>query len=460
MMVSLKQKFFYGETSFALWDIVSKAIGLLNTFFILKSLSLYEYGVFQLLLSGYAFISNFTSPAGNAVGNDISRLIGERREPEAKKLFWEYNRLRILGGGILCLVAFFGSYLFLFKYDYNFIINLQLLAVIMMLEILFTTLKAVLRLRLFFGQVASRSTFYKVAQLIFLSASYFFFNLGTTEVLWSMIAGSLLSSLLLVPVVARAYGPWRGLAMSNQKFLIPKLKSQGKWEIFSVGFSKSSTYFQPWITKILINTEAVAIFSIAQTMLGTIYSFFPTKTISALVPLKMEDKELIQRVYTIAVKYLVFFGVACGLVALVLSGPVIRQFFEQYTVSLPYFYALLPIIPVTAASLVTSAFLVAHRKQKFLFLEKILKSAIGIPLYFILLPLFDIWGLVAQSLIVSVVLFSVMYFYTVKWQVGIKLELRRILSFGAEDREFVKKFMESTVNFIKLKFRFLRNNLT
>ncbi|MEK7081677.1 MAG: hypothetical protein AAB905_00485 [Patescibacteria group bacterium] len=141
---SFLKKFIGGEASFGFWDSVSKVIGLVNTFFIITALSLYQYGVFQLLLSVYAIFSNFLALGGGVVSNDILRFIGEGREDKAKKLFFEYNWIRIVASLLAATFLFFTPEVLARWYASDAVAFVRLLAGLLLLELAYSIFKSIL----------------------------------------------------------------------------------------------------------------------------------------------------------------------------------------------------------------------------------------------------------------------------------------------------------------------------
>src|SRR3989344_3796379 len=98
---SFKDKFVSGESYYAFWNFVSKALSLVITFITISTLTVYQYGVFQLILSTYSAFMDFLGVGSGVVNNDILRNVSEGKEREAKQLFFEYNGLRLILGTIL-----------------------------------------------------------------------------------------------------------------------------------------------------------------------------------------------------------------------------------------------------------------------------------------------------------------------------------------------------------------------
>ena len=128
--------------------------------------------------------------------------------------------------------------------------------------------------------------------------------------------------------------------------------------------------FEAWAIKLFINTEAVAIFSVAQTLLNTVAGFFPVKTLSTLIPMEVKNEEKLRKIYTYGVKYLLVFSVLIGLVSSVCVPILINLFFNKYAVSLPYFSVLLLTLPLLAITAISSTFLTAFRRQNFFSFKK------------------------------------------------------------------------------------------
>jgi O-antigen/teichoic acid export membrane protein len=90
---SLLAVFLKGEAVSAFWNFLTKGIGLLNTFLTITSLTLYQYGVFQLLLSFAGISSDFLGLGSGVISNEMSRAVAEKRDTDAKRISTKkYNR--------------------------------------------------------------------------------------------------------------------------------------------------------------------------------------------------------------------------------------------------------------------------------------------------------------------------------------------------------------------------------
>lgn len=451
---SFKQKFVSGEFLFAFWDSVSTGIGLVNTFLIVTALTVYQYGVFQLLLSVYAIFDNILGLGSSVIGNDIVRFIGEGKESEAKRLFFEFQIPRFFLGIIFASLIFFGSPLLSHWYAPDALANIKPLAVLLVLEILFTAGKALLAYRLQYKLTASRATLYKVAQL---SLLFFFFikhTLGVQEVIYSMIFGSIISIIVLARPIVRSYKIWGSIKASPRPIIFWIFRNHGKWDIFQQFLSNLTANLQPWVIKVFVSTEAVAIYSVAQTIVSTFLGFLPTKTLGTLVSLRASNLDRLQRVYSYASKYLFLFAIGLAVLAASITPPVIYFIFPKYVPALPYFFALLIWMPISALSAVVSLFLVVLRQQKYLFYQKVFKVISVVPMLGLVF-LFGIWGLVTYQIVFSFILFSTAFMLFRNVPPGFKLGWRRFLHFNDDDRQFLETFWRPALATLKRKIPFL-----
>ncbi|MEK7081676.1 MAG: hypothetical protein AAB905_00480 [Patescibacteria group bacterium] len=304
--------------------------------------------------------------------------------------------------------------------------------------------------------VASRATLYKFAQLGILAFFFLTHRLGVREVIYSMMFGSIVSTFILIRPILRSYGKWRGLPMFKENIIFWVFKNHGKWEIFQQFTAKLTASLQPWIIKTFVNTEAVAIFSIAQTMAITIVGFYPTKTLGTLMPLKVNEPAQMQKIYNYAAKYLFLLAIVMVIGAAVAGPAAVYLFFPKYIPSLPYFFVLLLYLPINALSSTTSIFLVALRRQRDLFFQKVFKAITAIPMFFLVM-FFGLWGMTASHLIFAFTLFCTAYIFLRRVPPGFTLEWRNFFRFGAEDKIFARKFRTEILLFLKKKITFINS---
>jgi O-antigen/teichoic acid export membrane protein len=437
-----------GEFSYGFWNFATRLVGGVNTFLVIFSLTVYEYGSFQLLLASYAGASMFLTIGGGVIRNDILRFEAEGRSPESKKLFYELLCTRAITGLILWAIVFFGAPYLSFKYGPDYITLIRIISFLFLHDAFLTSVITVLEMRKKFNIIASRTFLAKTVQLFVLSYFFLFKNIDLHIVVASLVVSMFVTLLLLLPSFFESSSIWKGVKSSTENFLLKILMSYGKWEVLQPIVGRFTSLFEAWAIKFFINTEAVAIFSIAQTLVNTVAGFFPVKTLATLVPLETKSEDKLKRIYTYGTKYLMALSILMGLVAFVVVPPVISIFFAKYTISLPYFNVLLLTLPILSITAVASIFLIALRRQKFLFFQKILKNIVAIPLYVLLLPALGLWGLVIHNFILLSIMTTSLYLYLRGTRPKLFVKWYDTLRFGKEDRIFLNSILG------KLKTRF------
>jgi O-antigen/teichoic acid export membrane protein len=441
-----------GEFSYGFWNSFTRVIGAINTFLVISYLTLHEYGSFQLLLVSYAGVATFLNIGGGVIRNDILRFEAEGRSADAKKLFYESSIVRIIIGLLLWTFAFFNFSFLSFRFDASYVSLIRVISFLFLHDAIITSVTTLIEMRKKFNIIASRASIAKIVQLPVLLYFILFSNLDLQAVVISLVISMFVTLGFLLPSFFEAYKPWRNVKNSPKNFLFKILSSYGKWELFQPMVSKLTSFLEPWAIKLFINTEAVAIFSVAQTLIGTVAGFFPVKTLSTLVPFEINDEGKLRKIYTSGVKYLVSLSVAIGVGCLIFVPPFITLFFNKYTVSLPFFKVLLITLPFLAISGVSSVFLIALRRQKFLFFQKILKIIIAVALYLLLLPMFGLWGIVIQNIILTLIMTASIYIYLKNTQPKLFINWQDIFIYNEEDKIFLKKIVATLKGYIGNKF--------
>lgn len=451
--LSFSQKFVRGQARYSFWGMVTKGFSFVNTVIILASVTVYEYGVFQLVLSLYSAAIYFTTIGDGVVNNDISRLIGENKESEAKKLFFEYNLIRMAVSVVLWALFFFGATAFAQSYTLGFVEEIRLISFLFLTDFIFSATESLLESRLEFTAVARRYTSVKFIQCFVLIGFLWLGHIGLGEIFISMIFGSLLSTLTLIPAFIRIAKKWEGIAFAKEKMLLLIFSTYGKWSLYRQFVSQTISRVQPWLIKIFVGTEAVAIFSVATSFIGVIKDFgFPTDTLSTLVPLHLGDREKTQQIFIRGLRYIFALSILVSLGAFLAVPLVIKVFFHQYVSSLPFFNVMLVSIPLFAIGIITGTFIIALRKQKFLFFLGTTSSLLTLFFYIVFLPRYGLWALSAAQVVIPLITIVMTYFYMLKIQPGVRFNFRQLVTFSKEDITFIKLMYKDIKKMIVEKY--------
>lgn len=437
--MSVINTFLRGETVSAFWNFSGKAVGLANTFLTITSLSLYQYGVFQLLLSVTGISSDALSLGSSVVTNEISREVAQGNQSKAKKVFIEYAWMRIFIAFLIWVAVFFGATVFFNSYSVDFIKDMRVISFLFISEAVFLIIKTLCVVKMKFGIIGIRGTLNKCIQFSILF--YFFIqgNLGLKPLIWSVVIASTLSVVLIIPYFIKVYRQWSGVKSYNEPLLFGIFTGYGSWEIVRQISNRLTFRVRPWIIKLYISTEAVAIFSIADMIISTLQDVLPAKTLQSLVPLWIQDKKLSIKMFSYGVKYFLIVGILTAIAGLIIIPPVVTIFFEKYRESLPLFYFMVWNLPIFSSAIIVGNYLIAWKKQKFLFFHNVFRNILALGIILVTVPFIGLWGLALESVLVPFIMFIVLYMYTRKFNPGFYFDRKIIFAYTKEDKDIAKK---------------------
>ncbi len=438
---SLLSVFLKGEAVSAFWNFLTKGIGLLNTFLTITSLTLYQYGVFQLLLSFAGISSDFLGLGSGVVTNEISRAISEKRDSDAKRIFIEYTFFRLIIMFITWSIVFFGATYFFSKYDIDFIKDMRIISFVFLSEGVFMIIRTLCLVKFEFSIVALRSTLNKLIQSTILIYYFAQGNLGLKQMIWSIVIASSMSVILVMYKFIKVYIKW-GDTIPTQKVLLWNIFiNLGSWDVLRQFINKITFRVKPWLIKLFISTEAVAIYSIAETIVTTFQDILPSSTIQSIVPSWIKDKELSTKMFSYGVKYFFLTGLLVMIGAYIIVPPVVHIFFEKYNDSLPLFYLMIINLPIFASGIIIGNYIIALRRQRYLLVLHLFRGIVALSIILCTVPFIGLWGLAIEFVLVPVLMTVAYYQYTKNENKGFHFDFEIIFGFGNEDRIIIGKVL-------------------
>lgn len=436
--VSLTQKFVSGELQFGLWGVIARGVSWANSFLIISSLTVYHYGVFQLLISTYAFLAEFVSWGGLAAGTEILRSVGRGNEARAKRLFYEYHGLRLASALFFWALFFFNAPVFAFPSVPDSIGLIRIMSFMFLADVFFAAATSVVNLRLDFRSLSSRRSIGKALQFAILGGFFLFSTIGLKELVLTVVVGNFLSTVIIIPAVVRAWKPWRAVTMERGPSILWQVaRTNGKWDSIKNIVSQFGSQVQPWLINFFVSTEAVGIYGVATSLAEAVMQGVPRNTMNTLITRVFHDRERSQRVFTYAVKYLTIWGMAGVVGSLVAVPVVIRLILPQYVSSLQFFYLLVFLVPVKSLQWMTDLFLRVFRQQKFAFLRMITRNVLLFVLLLVFLPLIGLWALPLTEVFVRASITAVGYRRLVRIRPEFRLSRRLFFSFDAQDKRIL-----------------------
>lgn len=450
---SFSRSFLKGETSFGFWNILSKLMGFVASIIVIKYITLYEYGVYQLVLAFSGLVGSFLLKLLTDVSlNDIIRFIGEKKENFAKKLFQQYAFLKIFIGVVTSVFVFFGAEVISKYYDENIAGLFRLVSFLILIDSIYNVIKIVLEARLKFNAIASRPVIYQFIRIILVVATLLLFGLNVKKILIVNVVSSALATVIFIPLFLKSYNIWKNIDIEKGNVLLSIVKKHGKWSMIRPAIASIPNNIQPWLIKIFVGTEAVGIFNLASMLFAAIKSFLPLNTLAYLVPLELSNKERSQKIFSYSIKYITIFSIFLWIVSFIGGYLFIGAILPKYKESLPLFYIILLSLPFSAFGSVIGSFLIAMRKQRYLFVQMMSKMIFSTAMFLILLPIFGLFGLAIEPILTSIFVCALLLFYMHKIKIGLKVEPKVLFSFDKTDILFIKNLYLDSKKHLKNRF--------
>lgn len=438
---SFMSSYIRGETTLGLWRLISRGLSGVSGLIILSNLDLFNYGTYILL---FAFYMSISSPLfrllSAPVFNDIVRFIGKGEEAHAKKLFFEIAVVRIVLVSIVALLVWFiGSGIVEHFYGKDVALLIKVVPLLLVSNVFNVLLASLFQARLYFGLLSLRPIILNGLKFVFLVSILLFSSFDIVAVLYAHVTASFLSIIALVPFSFGAYAPWRGLQTTSQSMLWPIVRAHGKWHMAGQFLSEAVSGVRPWLVKFFVNTEAVAIYSVAENLFGVLKLFFPTSTLTTLLPRHLNNRKNFQDIFLRGTKFLFVAGVCVAILGAIIIPFGVFLFIPQYVSSLKLFWVMLIAFPFVSTRSTSHMFLVALRKQKFLFFMSVISTGAGILFPAIFLQAFGLWGMAFERVTRSVFLSSLYLRYILYKEIAQPLR-GTLYTFDASDAVLARTF--------------------
>ena len=456
---SLRSSFLKGEFALASWESIERVISAANVFLILKFLTLYDYGVYQLVLAFYSLVSSFLLDSiHEVVTNDLSRFLKENKFGNFKKLFSEYAFFRIGVGFITTLVIFFGAGIVSGYYGQNVQGYVKIIALLFIIESCRKVLISVFKTYLHFSLLGSQAVLIALVKLVSFALLIKFNSFNIFWIIAAHVGAYGISLLFMFFRFLALYARQFGLQAGEKTSMFWQiLKNHGKWAVIGEQASRINQNIRPWLIKFLINTEAVAVFSLTFGLVSMLSSLVPARTVSSLIPRELNNKERLRFIYANGIKFIAILGLILSGVAYFAFPVAINLILPKYNLVLPYFKILIfAFVPVSGFIILTRTTLVALREQKALFTRPLFQIASIVVFSFLLIPRFGIWGAVGQIAHTNFILGYILYRYLIKVRPELKLESKKLLGFSREDFQFIKENFIFVVRGLMVKLKVIK----
>lgn len=437
---SFSQRLFRGEFTAQFWNAAVKGTSLANSFLILTALTVYQFGLYQLVLAAIAIAESLsTGLFDDVVVTDTARGLAEERRPQAKRLFNEFALYKVIVGALLTAAVFFGAGRIEAYYGKDIAVFLQIASLLVIMEAVRAAEE------LFFTASVSLSVFaipavQEMAKFFFLAGFLLWGTLGIREVLLAAVGAAFLALLFSSWRFIREYRRvFRAVTATAEGQLREAVSRYGMAVLVRYGFSRVTKNIRPWLIKIFVNTEAVALYTLAINLVTLAQSVFPITMIARLLPWEAKEERRLAYIFRRSVKYVFWGGLAMAVGGFLIVPPVMTAIFPKYAPAMPLFWVLTATLPLYGVYKIQKSLLLTLREQKILTARLVTESFLVVGLNAALLPVIGVFGTAVEY--VATYAWRVFLFHRLiaKAHPGLRWKMASAFTFDADDRMFFEK---------------------
>lgn len=414
-----------------------RAVGIANTVLVLRILSVYEYGLYHLVLAAYGLASVFfLSGFDQIVLTDLMRAKGAHEIGTVRRIFFEFFVLKIGIGAILFLTVFFGAGAVGSWYGADIAHAVRIISFLFLIVPMERTMNLVFNYHLSFRAMSLYTLAEEALKLIALLFFIFIAGLGVSGVVLALVSSAAGSFFIFLPGAAALFRAIPSAQDSfHRSFLLHAFTDYGKWAIGFRYLGDFQRNVRPWLIRFFLPTEAVGIFAIAENIYGQIVGLIPM--VNVFVPTVAQhiaNRTGIRKLLYVCVKYGTPFFMLLGIASVPALWVLIRVAFPQYAAALPVFYVFLLTAPTAGVSNILVAIFYAQREQRAHFFIMVATVASTLVLGFVLIPMFGVYGM-AMEFVISAFFFNLArLWYLFRRYPELRFAPRLLFSFSAEDK--------------------------
>lgn len=448
---SLTKTIAKGGLFFSIRNFIDQIVSFVSALVVIKLLSVYDYGLWQLILAGLSIFLMFTFPTITQIAiADSSVEYGKKNFKNYKAILKQYSFLTILLAIFVWLIIFLSAPLISKITGKNLTLFFQILSFYVLGEGILGIYQVFFYSELRFKAIASLKILSRISYLVLILLFLLFFKLGLTGVVLAYVLPSFIASFLFLPLFIKRVSYLRKIWEGDKKIFWQGLKTHGKWGIATDYLTKFLANLRPWIIGYFLGVKSVAIFSVAQSFYEVVTFFLPLDSVlRPIIPRIIFEKERIDRLFQKSVKYSIWIYLGLLIISLIFVPTFIKVVFPKYSSSISLFYiiifALLPLGP----SVILHQTFYALKAQKELFISSLVKAfSVAIILPFSIL-LFGLRGTALEFTLLAYLIVLTRYFIIKKVQPDISFNLVELFRFDQQDRILIEKI----INKIKRQFR-------
>lgn len=433
--------------------VVTRFLGFFSALLILSRLSVFEYGLIELSLASLSIFSLFLLPGIQPVViSDISESIRKENGRQAIEYIKKYFNLQLILSIVAFLLIFSISYLPIDAFQENSRILIRILSLTFLLSPWRQTFQVVFSGVLEFRARNLINIFEEVSKFFLLLFLFSFFELGPVAVVLAIFVSQLIPILIMYFKYKKEIRKIESLG--GQEIILPfnhYILGQSFWAMAGSYMNTFGQTCRLWIIKFLLGTEAVGIFSLAQSLYSHIVAVFSiTAVISPILTRYKEDFSKFKRIISKSIKYQFIVSFFIGTFSFLFIPIIIPIFFPEYAKSMDLFKIIIfAIIPSSFAAVFTSMYQ-SMNLQKNLFFAISFKNVSIVIFSFLFIKFFGILG-IAFEYILTLCFFTLMRYLDLNRVSGFSISFRDLFIFDLDDKIIFAELNHKIKNLFKFR---------
>lgn len=430
-----------GTAAFFVANGVTKVIAISNSLLVLSALTAYAYGVAELALSVVGALSIFQLPGlERTVTTDMGVERGAGNHGVVHRLFRDFmlilSALGIVAWALLFFVSDFVGKFFTPEIGSYFII----ISFVFLSAPLTAAMRMLFSVYFDFTATALFTFLQEATKLIFLIGLHFWSDITIAGLLWAYVFAQCAPVVLLFP---RTYTLYRQLGahpvqgtFSPQRFIY----GHNFWTMMTNYLDSLTRSMRLWLIKFFLGTEAVALFAVAQGIVGQLSSFRQiTAVVTPILPQYVHDRPIFYRIVDKTIKYQLLSALVLIVAGMIGIPILVDWLFPQYESALGLFAILVFVLIPTSMSGVLQILFYILKAQRSLFFSQALRFFMVLILSVILIPLFGLVGVAIEYILNAIFFCFERYRVLRKLYPDFFIDPLRLIRYDEYDRMLVKR---------------------
>lgn len=367
-MTSLRATVLKGTTVIAISNVISRFAAFFSVVLVTRGLSLFDYGVIALVISlmgPFTALSSFGMD--DLVVADASRAFGEGRRDRAKTIVVGFFSIQSVILTVLLVLGWLFRNTLAMRYGPAILDYFRIFAILVAAQYVRSSFNIIFNIHQRFNHVALLNAIEPMARCGVIVLLWLNNALSIGSVLLGYAIAAMVAVLVTAPALLKTIWYFRTTRGTTEPLIKMTLKQHGKWQMLLDVISNMATTLKYWLIKIILSTEAVAIFSVAQSMFSAVAALIPLKSVVfPIISASSNNPALQQAIVKRVTKYAFLLGLGAFFGILLFAPFLVITFFPKYSASIIIFEMMSFRLLLNAFSVAQAPLFVALREQKFL----------------------------------------------------------------------------------------------